>query len=572
MREAEIEIIQSITKLFNEGLFLYDKTEEKLDVLLKEPFGFTTCAFRSHASLHDYIEKIKDNEKKNFYRLMLYINDYLSDKTQEKLQAIEITLKKYLERTTSSIKKSMGVAILPTKIANSQFMRKIYLLNDENISTLFLKYLPAPRASIFSGNTAPEIISRREKVAAEAIINVLKRNEEDFYTIENKLINIQRIFRARQRRRENLKRLPFVYKNLWQGPNFPEGMTPEYAQQLLIDANISYKPQCDTQLAERIVNMTKDLELFSTVRHLTSAFALENIFNDGLLGRRTLVQSYTLFKPAALAVNDIDHGDANVVCLGANDIDPKAKHGIELIFDVKKIAEKNPCIFYKQRDLGYNPGTVRKLKIGALDLCFSHTAHFSGQPSDVSFFALYDEKRIDAFSRIPKALLIADNLKEMHQILTLNFFRFIDRLVCENERESIHKKIIYDALAKLNDLQLADTLLQIGKQMTDTMEFNFYGAYRIDFTALLMIKKDEPAYTLDLPAFVEALKTGDIEELHEVIEKLPEIFNSYRFLDYLLSKTQNKTVILELGAQREKCLIPSWIEHRNTIQKHFVTR
>lgn len=46
---------------------------------------------------------------------------------------------------------------------------------------------------------------------------------------------------------------------------------------------------------------------------------------------------------------------------------------------------------------------------------------------------------------------------------------------------SSYKQAIYAELDKLTDDELVKTLLQIGKNMTDTMEFNFYGAYAIDF-------------------------------------------------------------------------------------------
>ena len=388
---------------------------------------------------------------------------------------------------------------------------------------------------------------------------MLDKNKNDLPAVEKAITPIQRWWRARKRHRENLQRLPDRYRNLWLEAK--RGMTAEGAKQLLKDANKPYRPQCDKALADRIMMAAKKVELFSEVRHLTAASALESIFNEGLMGRQTMINFYMLFRPASLFPEDIENGDANVVCLGANAIDPKARHGIELEFDAKKIAENNPCVFFKQRDLGYAFDKIRSVKIGDLDLHFSHTGTYRCQPQEASSLVLFDKYRACAWSKTIKATLIADNLKAMHRILTLNFFRFIDQLMnADFSKNTYHKEKIYAALSQLDDNQLVDVLRSIGKNMTDTMEFNFYGVYKIDFSALLSIKNDNSSYTLKLPRFVQELKAGNLEKLNEAMKALPEIFNSYRFIDYLLSTTNDERVIAALQEQRKKCDLPPWLQ------------
>jgi predicted DNA-binding protein YlxM (UPF0122 family) len=578
MKAIEEQIIKSLLELKESDYSAKKEIERLFQQLIQEQesLGTSSAEFRNHPALNTFIMKTF-GETQNYYMLWLRIEDYLSDKSnvvsaQEKLAQVEEALKKCLEDVTPETK-AYGTAMLPKKIANAKFMRNLYSLNNENLSTLFLKYLPAPRAKVFAGQAIPEIIAKREQVSNQAIRSVLERNENNLSSVESKLVKVQRKFRAKRRKQENLQRLPHRYADAWQGPGLPRGMTTEGAKQLLNDANKPYLPQCEEKLANRIMEAAKKVELFATVSHLTAASALESIFNDGLFGRQSIIQFYMPFKHASLWQSDIEEGDGNVVCLGANAIDPKARHGIELQFDAKKIAENNPCVFYKQRDLGYDLEKIRSVRIGDLHLHFSHTGTYRCQPSEVSSLVLYHTASGGgeyAWSNVTKATLIADNLEEMHRILTLNFFRFIDRLMNSNFSENKHdKKQIYSALSKLNDQELVETLLQIGKNMTDSMEFNFYGAYKIDFAALLTIKDEHSSYTLNLPTFVNELKAGDLGKLNEAREKLPEIFNSYRFIDYLLSTTNNEKVIAELQEQRKKCILPSWMEEYKVESKRL---
>jgi hypothetical protein len=547
-----------ISQLQSKKIAKYEISEQLMKLLQEESLGDLSSEFINHSLLNDFIPNTAD-----FIKLRYQIEHYLHSKhntaiQQEMLYYVEDALKTCL-RFYHSEEKAQGLAMLPTEIANAAFIRKIYSLNDENLSHLFLKYLPAPRASLFKGQEIPEIIAKKEQ-AAKQTLSILK--DHDLAFVEHYIVKLQRKFRAHQRHQENLQRLPNRYPSkFWnKHKTNSDGDAKKFAEGLLNNANKPYQPQCELGLSKRIMEAAQKLELFSTVKHYTAISALESIFDDGIYGRRSLIQNYMSFRKASLGWGDIEDGDANVVCLGANEIDPLSRHGIELHFNATKIAKNNPCVFYKQRDLGYYLEKTRHVCIGTFDLYFSHTGIHMQAPLNLSYMKLWGVNLQAVESFVPKAILIADNMKEMHQILTLNFFRLIDAL----PPQSIHKNIIYDELNKLSINELEETLLQIGKNMTDTMEFNFYGAYKIDFSALLMIKKEKPAYSLELLSFINELKKGNVEALNDAMSQLPEIFNSYRFIDYLLSTTNHENITTALQERRKNCSLPLWMEQEGT--------
>lgn len=566
MKPAEAELINAIQELQKSSLdktfqedqwIIEERIIKKLEQLLmeQESFGNLTTKFINNEALINFILNETQYGKNYFLLLWLRIEDYLNIKdnsalAQEKLKNVEEVLKLCMKDITEETK-ARGIAMLPKELANPSFIRALYSTNDEHLHQLFLTYLPAPRAEVFAGRTLPKILIEREQSATKTIKDLLKRNKNDPDFVEKIVTKGQRLFRAKQRAKENLKRLPYRYKEL-----LPD-LTEEETQAILHDANTPYKPKCDEKLAQRINHAAKKVKLFSTVKHCTAASALENIFNNGLRGRRSMLRLYMFFRRAALLGDDIRDGDADAVCLGSDEIDPKAQHGIELVFDAKKIAKNNQCVFYKQKDLGYELKRRRSVKLGTLDLSFSHTELYKGQRLETSSLILYSHGNQCAWSNVINALLIADNVNDMHQILTLNFFRLVDELKDCHLQGSHYKDKIYSALSELNDEELVQALQNIGKNMTDTMEFNFYGAHKIDFSTLLMIKN--AFYSLNLASFVEDLKAGHIEELNQAKKELPEIFNSYRFIDYLLSVTSNKNVVAALQEQRKACTLPAWM-------------
>jgi hypothetical protein len=358
------------------------------------------------------------------------------------------------------------------------------------------------------------------------------------------------------------------------------------AKLYLARANKPYFPQgCDKVLATRIFNAAESIELFSTIKHLTSATALESILNESLMGRKTLEQFYLSYQPAALAACDIRDGDHNVICFGPNQIDPKSiqDDSIEITLDLKKIEKNNACIFYKQKDFGFQPTGWRVVALGENDsLTFDHASplYMPNNRGNASFQLADTRKRAIAYSTLPKFEFIAYDFTKMHQILILNFFKFLDELrdISDvKDRSNPPKKtpshlkdVIYAKIAKLSDQELVSFLLDLGKNMTDTAEFNFYGAHRIDFSSILTIKSG--TYTLNLSEFIGALQEGNLPALQEAKEHLPQLWKSYRFVDYLLSAVNNETIKIALQTDRNQCVLPAWLaESENNESKKIDT-
>lgn len=591
MTETEKVIIDEILKNTDPSKVTSD-TAQKLTASLKTFFAEIKSLddvskdFIEHSALQTFISKesILSINKNNLYNLLcLQTMDYMHNKSEDKLKNIQINLENYLiknnyiktdQKNLKDGQKTAGMAMLPDELHDAQLIKHILLTEDEKLSRLFLDYLPMPKSHVFKGNVLPKMVAETMQdslITIKAIVN--KKN------IEKHTIHLQRTFRKKRRMKEETQRIANRYASTAEKDKKTAEKDQKYAspqeaaKELIKNANTPYTPQCDPDLAKRLTETVKEIKLFSTVKHLTSPKAIESIFNDCLYGRRTLLEFYLPFKEAALGDSDIDQGDGNVICLGANKIDPQAKNGIELEFDADKIAKNNPCVFYKQRDLGYDTREKYSVKIGELRLVFSHTQTMRNQPN-TSAFRIFGKK--NSTSTVLADLLIAYNIKEMHQILTLNFFRFIDNLKDEeNLKDEKRIKEIYTAFSQLNEKQLLTTLKEIGEHLTDSMEFNIYGAYKIDFSALKTIKIDQQLdeldeeenkesryYVLDLPSLISELTIGKLNLLNEAIEKIPEIFTSYRFIDYLISSTQNEIAIDALQKQRSECSLPFWSEEK----------
>lgn len=126
---------------------------------------------------------------------------------------------------------------------------------------------------------------------------------------------------------------------------------------------------------------------------------------------------------------------------------------------------------------------------------------------------------------------------------------------------------IYSRLNQLSDEKLVCFLHEVGSQMSDTMEYNFYGAHKIDFSSIVRISiynaTTIPLFTLHLDTFFASLQSGNMQTLDDAKKHLPELFKSYRFIDYLLTKTNHEAMIFELSKIREQCKTPLWLKEEN---------
>lgn len=516
------------------------------DPLYVLPLGTLSEAFYNDPRVKEYYTK----HGMLSFRLALeeYIN---SDRSQSYLENVETALLE-LPCPLGSFNDGMqdkkaGTYLMPI---TSELIRKIYLLEDELLTKLFQKHLPTPPVRLFNELQIPHIVQKKSIEIDETMKKI------DVEKIEPFIVKLQRHIRMKNRYKEEQNRIALRDKVYLKSSH----MSPE---DLIQDANTPYKPKCSAELSERIMATAKKVAAFSTVKHITSKQAIQNIFDEALYGRRTLMDFYFSFNPAALYESDVLNGDGNVACLGLQDIDPQALGGIIIEFDLPKLIQNKPAAFYKQRDLEYDPKRIRKVQLGEETILFDHT----GLPRLIDATTTYLQimgrsSGLKQIARVPKSSFISYNLEQIHEVLTLNFFRFMDRMadlkgnIDQNYIDDFYRKV-----SQLTDEELFVFLTDLEKNMTDTAEFNFYGAYKIDFSTIINITARYKKYILNLPKFINDLKQGNINELRQARIKIPELFQSYRFLDYLLLQVKDSDAKYYLDDLRKQCKIPNWIKY-----------
>ena len=593
MNEIETKIIAGIKS----WSFTYDDKKKaefvmEIDKLLNQFFvmplesmtpEFINSEFTHYSNLAMFLSLTRKQSQQLRVDIVKYLFSKDSADTKEKMF---LELQQKLEE---DLKTEPGLS--PILWLDEIIMRIVYLSKDDKLIALFIKKLPIPSLEFFSGQEIPSLLAKHWQEKIEKLSNFLKKNKDNPLKVDRTILRLQRNFRRRLRNKEEQKRIQDRYK--YYTTKIPKEWRVPYAELAAINRG-PYIPQCEEKLRNRIlkVSESKELEFIESIHHLTSASALESIFNDGLFGRQTLLKFNMPFKPSVLDFSDILNGDANVICFGPFKIDPKAKRSdtIRITLDFKTVPKDNPCIFFKEKDLGYteyadlkdpdysNP--IKKVSIGdSGPFYFSHTylppsIHLVG---GFTYFQLYkhdDPSRMDeyhAYSGIPNVLLIAYDASKIHQILALNFFRFVDKLIKPTgEKDEASIRNIYARIAQLDDKQLIQFLKDIGTQMSQTAEFNYFGAYKFDFSSILTIKKEaasapgtvfapEP-FTLHLPHFIADLEAGKPNILAEAVKNIPNIFKSYRFLDFLLSKISNQENRKALQTLRDACTVPAWIK------------
>ncbi|MCE3254964.1 MAG: hypothetical protein K0R25_458 [Rickettsiaceae bacterium] len=479
------------------------------------------------------------------------------------LKQIEASLEKYMQED----KHPSGAGLISNAIADGTIVRNVYLNNDKELVALFEKLTPKPPSSLFPETHVPLPIKENEIKSAEEVADFIKRYRGNIRQAEKITTRTQRAFKGRKRKREEKYLISAA-------PVLPskEMMTPEQVDEAIADANKPYLPKCNQVLAGRLLAVAKKIKPFSTIRHLASIDAIPNILDGGFRGRKSLLRRYQLFRPAALAGNDRRNGDADAICFGAFEIDDMCiqEHTAEFVLDLDKLyalesERENPCIFFKQRDLGFELNRIRKVTIGEKTIFFTHTKE-SANSSQCQTTTFFNEKnQMICYSRIPYFQMISSNFKDMNQILAMNFFRFLDNAkgFMGQSGESFTKNI-YDELEKLSDADLEEKLLEITRHACDTMELNFYSSFLMNPELIKEINifhnPDEKTHTFNMTDFIASLKAEDFEKLAEVQEKIPGLFQSYRFVDYLLSKTESRPIMEELLTFRSKIKLPLWRE------------
>ncbi len=340
----------------------------------------------------------------------------------------------------------------PMKFLHPSLIKQVYLSGDEELVRLFYTILPIPPLSLFDRGREPQLLLERASEKAKALA-VFEENNKDDPLQREKVKFIQRSIRSCLWGELARKRIGTRHFERSQNPD-------RAAMRVIRDANTPYWPKItDSELkglAGRIVHAAFQVKLFDSVSHLCAASNIARILDDCLYGRENLVHTYNAsFRPASLNLRDIDNGDGNAICLGYNDIDPKCKKGrtVGLELDLERLIgtaaaySKNGALFFKQCDFGYPIDTKQEIEIGEIGkgktLHFTHVKPLvNGEPfySNLQLFISESSWEPLYYSEIEQDLLISNNMESIHQILILNFFRFIDNLEINLENRLAMKK------------------------------------------------------------------------------------------------------------------------------------
>lgn len=539
-------IEEQILSLIENKSYISFKYKDQLYAL---PPGKLSKEFYEDPRVPEYCTE-HDDEMLSF-RLVLekYINSDRSLPYLEKVEEALLKLPSPLISFDDGMQDKMaGTYLMPI---TSDLICQIYLLEDELLTNLFQKHFPTPPVRLFHDLRVPHIVQKKSIEIDETMKKI------DVEKIEPFIIKVQRHIRMKKRHQEEQNRIALRDKHYLKFSH----ITPE---DLIQDANTPYKPKCSAELSERIMAMAKKVAAFSTVKHITSEKAIQSIFDEALYGRRTLMDLYLGFDPAALHASDVFNGDGNVACLGPQDIDPKASGGIIIEFDLPKLIQNKPSAFYKQRDLEYALDRIRQVQLGKETISFDHTGFVRCAVPTRTYLKIMDGRRggLKQIAQAPKSSFISYNLEQIHEVLTLNFFRFMDRMTdLTGNIDQPYIDSFYRKVSQLTEKELFVFLTDLEKNMTDTAEFNFYGAHQIDFSTIINITARYKGYTLNLPKFISDLKLGRIDELRQARIKIPELFQSYRFLDYLLLQLQASEARYYLDDLRKQCKTPSWVKY-----------
>lgn len=554
MRAIESKIIKIIKSLyapsncFNRSNNHHVELENLFDTLQTEPYGTASIKFLLNPDIKKYIEYSYNPTLQYWYMLHT-----------ESIENIERYILQMLEGK-----------INPDYIFSRELIKNVYLSNNHKLIDVLARLLPIPSPSLFDSSPLPKLVENKK----QAFTSTLKTYQEKhpLSTIQKATVTIQRKIRGKQRYSKELVRISDMYTKY--GANF----STEQAKMAIKDANTPYKPKCkDIKLRGRILRAvySDGFELFDSVKHITSGKALLSIFNDALYGNRNLVHHYLSFRPAALHVTDVLEGDGNVICFGPNEIDPIAlqDNSVEIKFDLKKIiSARNAANFYKQKDFGFETRTIHSIptkkelandaKTEDSSLVNTHFTLTEYTDTGVTSFkfivSLNQKKEIIHRSVVKNSSLISYNHESIHQILTLNFFRFIDNL---KDPEIINN--FYAELNLLNDEELVAALKSIGQKASGTAEFNFSGAYQLDFSSIISFayysKTDSKPYILLMSDLISSLKANNLNMLNTAKQHMPQLFKSYKFLDYLISHTpQQESQITHHPAQEHRTLRGNW--------------
>ena len=440
MKKNESEITNLINKLKNDELDFDDEldTEKeisaKLENLMVHDFGKRSLEFLQ------FVQPLTKVFPYSRYKLWLKIETYLHYVNTENADSVTIhgKIKDKLEKIKSETYKSDGTGLLPSLLSDGMLVRSVYRFGNPQLIKLFTTYLPIPDAHVFKSVKLPPIIQAIKNSRIEVITKFVNKNKDNLTEAMDLVRMVQRKARGLQRLDEETQRIKNGFnKDIY---NWTKKLTwdDKTTRDAIKNANRPYESIHGDEhatLAFRIRKASKNVKLFSSVKHIAATDAITNILDEGLRGQRELREKYKSYRRAAQHSTDTDNGDGNVICLGPYKIDPLCMkpRTTEITFDLYRITEDykfrpNPCIFFKQQDFGFDDETKRTVKFGSggKTLSFNHTSHRLYRENHKTLKLFDDKSNISSYSQLPQHELIAYDLEKIHQLLCLNFFKHLD--------------------------------------------------------------------------------------------------------------------------------------------------
>lgn len=442
------------------------------------------------------------------------------------------------------------------------------------------------------------LIQGRSYMIGQLKDKIQSMSKADFDQFEKGIIYLQRAFRAKKRQNTEAHRIVERYSEY-----LNKAITLENAKAIIQENSQPYRPKkCSAALADRIVSCAASIRFFDAIKHVTKRGALTSIFNDALYGNSTLQELKIPFTGAALCGADVTNGDGNAICFGASYglIDPCAKGEVEFTyrFDRSSFTGQH-CAFFKQLDFGFTGISGNKVW-GTIPLCedkLLHVGYAHSYARGVTlkvFYPYHSEQGSNnyIFSTLNTFELISYNIPQIEMVLILNFFKFIDN---SRPPKDTHSEInivdeIYRAIENMSNDELLTFLENVGKSISKIMEFNFYGAHKLDFSKLIEIKDTHfdcqecfkifmrqmlnnpngclgdifrPGMcnidkSINLQAFIGKLNNGELDSLEQALILFPQIFKSCRFLDFLSENCVHPEALERLAALRNQSDVPYW--------------
>lgn len=482
------------------------------------------------------------------YRRLIhaYLASTDASSRQQRLKHIEVALKNDIDKAHCT---------MPYLSENNRLLiRNVYLTGDNTLIHLFNQFFAIPKQAVFTDVTPPASVLAAEEKSIETLKKITATTPMERITLR-----LQRQFRQKKWQ----QKITELFNTHW-----PDQTTA----QLLAKADLPYRPQqCSAKLANRIMKAASNVQLFDTVRHYTDTAALTSLFDDGIYARQLVRQHY--LPESRIRRSPLNPENTAVIRFPIHPIqfqDQKNPDDIELIFNSESLLKNNPSLVYEHHDLSRYHQHIN-LSFGRQHMGFLWGEARPSEPSFGLALTAFTQPKIKTepsngkksnvrrhpatAAHIPRYLFMPQKLDNLHQILALNFFRYID-IIHQNPDNKGRFKFIYRELETLSDEDLERFIKDIGGVLTETAAFHVNGGHQIDFHILKAIKRLD--YTLDLPLFIQKLNTGEKDPLLDAIKHLPKAFHSRRFLDYLLKVVHHKENHRLLFELKKKCATSSW--------------